>query len=68
MRGGVCWSGTGKTQTVTTGSSRPIPDVRATFLLRGSFAHPLRFIPPATTVQATVYSHFILQPQANRDQ
>jgi hypothetical protein len=37
-------------------------------LLRSSFAHLLLFILPATKVQAIVYSYFVPQPQANRDQ
>jgi hypothetical protein len=37
-------------------------------LLPSSFAHLSLAFPPATTVQATVYSHFLPQPQGNDDQ
>jgi hypothetical protein len=36
-------------------------------LLRSSFAHLLIFIPPAATVQAAIYPHLVLQPQAKND-
>jgi hypothetical protein len=47
---------------VAAGRHRPEAGVRATVLLCSAFAHLRVFIPPATTVQTTVYSHFVPQP------
>ena len=57
-----------KSRTVTKDHTRPEADIRATALLCSAFAHLRVFIPHATTVQATVYSHFVPQPQAKSDQ
>jgi hypothetical protein len=57
-----------KPRTVTTGRIRPKAAILAMVLLRSSFAYLSLVIPPATPVQAPVYSYFVLQPQGNGDQ
>lgn len=44
------------------------PEPTFAALLRGSAAHLAVCIPPATTVQAAIYLHFVQQPQTKSDQ